>query len=319
MFAEILEDVQLPDMEMLLGCADHAYGEFGVLKGEGTPGRDLMITPRSLLSYHYMTKRQDWGVDDEVDRRLEDLWDLGKMAPTTKSVAQDFSNVSTSVAVFRGKANGGAAKWKEGASNLPLRAGDGNLTPRMAAAVLSKRRPDLLDAGFTDVSGMFEPQEKFQGALLREGFFRPQLTDEQQKQFETVLVIDGDTLPDRLPIQLSWGLPVVLVRNTVAQAGPEDRHLPDARDVKDEFWYPELVSWEHYVLATPETLEHVLETLHAQPELRRRIGEKGKAFFDEHLHVERLKCHARQVLTEYAARYQAHNKAEMVEISAAGF
>jgi len=130
---------------------------------------------------------------------------------------------------------------------------------------LAQRRPHLIDAGT-----IF-------------------LTDEQQMRFEVVICPDGHSLPDRLARQMAYGKAIVLIHPL---------------ESVNEYWYPELQPWVHYVPSSGADLEKTLDTLSKQPFLARQIGARGKQFVEERFTERRIRCYMYRLLEEYAARYQ---------------
>jgi len=146
-----------------------------------------------------------------------------------------------------------------------FRGRDTGLGFRQEIRNFSKLRPDLLDAGHSHLS------------------------DEQQMRFQAVVVIDGNSLADRLPRQMAYGIPVVLVHPLQSL---------------NEFWYHEMTPWEHYVPASVFDLELTLDTLQRDPNFAHQIGLNGKRFIEERLSERRLRCYMYRMLQEYAARFQ---------------
>jgi len=130
---------------------------------------------------------------------------------------------------------------------------------------LAQRRPDLIDAGTSF------------------------LTDEQQMRFEVVLTPDGHSLPDRLARQMAYGKAVVFIH-------------PQA--TANEFWYPEMQPWVHYVPSSVADLEKTLDTLQKDSFLARQIGARGKQFVEGRFSERRIRCYMYRLLEEYAARFQ---------------
>mmetsp|Transcript_2606 Transcript_2606/g.4770 ORF Transcript_2606/g.4770 Transcript_2606/m.4770 type:complete len:423 (-) Transcript_2606:119-1387(-) len=155
--------------------------------------------------------------------------------------------------------------------------------PRYFAANLSKRRPDILDAGFSNVIQGWDDAQ-----LKAEGFVKGFLSYGAQQCYSAVLVIDGNSVPDRLPEQLGWGLPVVFMRHY---------HV-------DEFWYPELTP-NRTVQASSENLEATLDELMNDEKRRVSIGSHGREYVEKRLTVDRLKCYLHQLLSEYGRRFSA--------------
>jgi len=259
---DLLSEVELPDMEFAVSLLDRSPGSAHVFKTEGDPGKDLLFIPRSL---------SDWG------RAARSLAEKYAREPCTRQHPQ---------AVFRGATTGGRHVWNASASDRPLRAFDGSQLPRFDVVALSNERPDLLDAGFTEVVQSNEPKFLKQ-SLHAQGMMRGFLSDDEQRCFAAAVVVDGNSMPDRFPRQLAYGVPVVLVHRQ-----------------SDEFWYKELRPGVHYLPATPGTLVEVLEKLRGKPELARCIGANGRRFLIDHLNENRLKCYLHRLLTEYSKRYK---------------
>jgi len=146
-----------------------------------------------------------------------------------------------------------------------FRGGDTGLGWRQQIRSLAQRRPDLIDANTSF------------------------LTDEQQMRFEVVLVPDGNSVSDRLARQMAYGKPVVLIH---------------PRKLFNEFWYPELQPWVHYVPSSGVDLETTLEILQKDPALAYQIGVRGKQFVEERFTERRMRCYMYRLLEEYAARFK---------------
>lgn len=270
MVADLLDEVELPDMQFLYNPMDGAErGDHGVLKREGSPGKDLLAISSSL---------SDWGahVQESASRTS---WNC-KEKPT-------------SFAVFRGTTTG---LW-----NLTCDSPTSETTckldeiccstcTRARVLLASRSRPDLLDAGITRVFGQYKVHSKTLTDVLRvNGLWKNFAMDEEQACYSAVLVVDGAALPDRLPRQLGYGVPTVFVHATAT----------------DEFWYPELTSGVNFMSASTENLTQVLETLRNNPDLGRRIGEEGRKFVLNNLSERRLRCYLYSLLTSYAKQYKS--------------
>jgi hypothetical protein len=263
---DILNEVDLPDMEFAMSIMDRSAGPSFVFKTEGTPGKDLLLVPRSLA---------DWG---HLPQRLA-AESMQKPCVHKKQTA-----------IFRGATTGGKHRWNANVSEQHLLDFNGEPLPRYQVVALSRSRPDLLDAGFTRVVQADMPQ-LFLESLKAQGMMRDVLSDDEQRCHAAVVVVDGNSLPDRLPRQLAYGVPVVFLHEQI-------RHQQF-----DEFWYNELRPGVDYVRATPDTLSAVLEKLRARPDVARCIGQNGRRFVMKHLSESRLKCYSHRLLSEYAKRY----------------
>merc|ERR1712083_930858 len=130
--------------------------------------------------------------------------------------------------------------------------------------------------------------------LQREGLMKPKLLDREQRCYAAVVVLDGNSLPDRLPYQLAYGIPLVFIRN-------EGRLDPPT----NEFWYDELQNGTNFLTATVDTLEATLERLPKLPDRGAEIGRNSAAFTRDRLSEDRLMCYATKALTMYGERYAA--------------
>jgi hypothetical protein len=265
----LLSEVDLPDMEFVVRAGDNTVGPLGALYSEGIVGEDLLLPGREFAD--------------------------GQRNGTTKSIRKGHQNCSVvhKGAVFRGQPSG--TDFGDQNDSLPLVDSLGLPSPRYEAVLLSKRRPDLLDAGF--YRGV--PDENILPNLAQQmrtgGLIKDSLNDEDQRCYEAIVVIDGASVADRLPNQLAYGIPLILVRNRQGRLG---------RRVNDEFYYPEMVDGVHYFSATPESLETVLEDVLALPAATRaEVGERGQQFVQDKLSDDRIRCYTYNLLTEYAARF----------------
>ena len=82
--------------------------------------------------------------------------------------------------------------------------------------------------------------------LMRErGMEGEPIPIDQQFQYDAILMIDGNVVPDRFAYQLAGGTSAIIKVDST----------------KVEYWYPNLVPWEHYipVKADLSDLEDVLD------------------------------------------------------------
>mmetsp|Transcript_123742 Transcript_123742/g.214508 ORF Transcript_123742/g.214508 Transcript_123742/m.214508 type:complete len:422 (+) Transcript_123742:51-1316(+) len=270
MIADLLEEVELPDMQFLYNPMDGAKrGDYGVLKREGRPGKDLLAISTSL---------PDWGAQVQ-ESASRPSWNC-RQKPR-------------SFAVFRGTTTG---LWNltcaSRTSHRPCKLDDICCSSCTRARVLlsARSRPDLLDAGIIRVFGQYKAHSKTLTDVLRvNGLWKNFAMDAEQACYSAVVVVDGDALPDRLPRQLGYGIPTVFVHASAT----------------DEFWYPELKSGANFLSASPENLTQVLEVLRNDPDLGRRIGEQGREFVLSSLSERRLRCYLYALLTSYAKKYKS--------------
>ena len=120
------------------------------------------------------------------------------------------------------------------------------------------------------------------------------LSDEDQRCYSAVVVTaEADSTADRLPRQLAFGIPTILVR-------------PAGMDHSEEFWYPNLQDRVNVFYATPDTLESVLQTvLEKDKKLGEEVGKAGRDFVDKTLAPDRVKCYLYEMLSKYSRFYSA--------------
>jgi hypothetical protein len=259
---KLLNEVHLPDMEFVVSLLDRSPGGLGVLKAEGQVGAELLLPSRSSLAVW-------WNNETNAHYKEDQARSCQKIKPG---------------AVFRGSTTGGKFVWDE-QHPLPLHGYRGGVLPRYRVVETSLKRPDLLDAGFTKVV-QSDNNLSHQEALKARGFMKDVLPSNVQKCYEAVVVVDGNTIPDRLPEQLAWGRPVVFVH---------DKQLPT------DFFYDEITPWLHYVPATPGNLEELLEALFESENkaMMDCIGRNGQEFVKRRLSETRLKCYTTRLLMGY--------------------
>lgn len=240
--------VLLPDLELVVSVLDGSPGPPGVLRTEGVPKKDLLLPGRAF----------------PFAEPHSSACNKGQLTPG---------------AVFRGSTTGGLWKWNE-THPLPLRNENG-ISTRYRIVELGRRRPELLNAGFSSVV-QSDDNEKFTDALGQQGFMASPLTDEEQKCFQAVIVPDGNSLPDRLIHQLLYGTPIIFIH---------EKHQ------ENEFWYPELIPWVHYVPSAADDLETTLDALLQHDAVMKCIGENGRRFVQMQLTPHRAECYMTRLLS----------------------
>jgi hypothetical protein len=270
---DLLREVELPDMEFAVSMLDGSPTrdpQVGVLKAEGIVGQDLLMIPRSMLF--------DWG---EQVRKLAAAY---KQTPCKHR---------KKMAVWRGATTGGANKFLNatGGKDFKLSGFSGGTLPRFQLVEFSRKHPELLDAAFTQAVQV-DRAEDFENYMTEHGFMKRRLDDDAQRCYSAAVVIDGNTGADRLPRQLAYGIPIVIIHNKTLTSG-------------DVYWYDELRAGVDYVPATQETLQQTLEKLLNDENLQKCIGENGRHYVETALTEGRMKCYMHTLLQEYAKRYRA--------------
>ena len=155
---------------------------------------------------------------------------------------------------------------------------------RRRAVLLSRRRPDLLDATFSERGGTGVPAAA--AAALPRGAANASayLTWEEAQAYRATLVLDGATLADRLPFLLFSGAAVLKQASPLREGfyrylEPYVNFVPVAADLSD--------------------LEAQLEWALANTSRLRAIADAGAALAMRHLSRRAQLCHWSQLLGAY--------------------
>jgi len=176
------------------------------------------------------------------------------------------------MAFFRGSTTGGlytSENWKN--------------FQRSKIVQVSLKRPDLLDARFTvntqaDAKAWEEMvAHNFTGAFVKQ--------EVDATNYKMVVVPDGNSVPDRLMSLLAANV-VVLKPSSV----------------NEEYWYRELVPWEHYIPFKQDVsdLESVLEEAIVNKSRLEYIARQSTLFVLERLNPSTVACYWGLLLHEYA-------------------
>ena len=260
----VLESYHLPDCD------------FVVHVGDGVPEHAFPLT---------LPNRSDLAVPVFV----QDGW-VGMnaiMAPSRSVVGgEDFSRVREAVfkhadhgsvrkAVWRGSTTGGLygpANWRE--------------FPRSKAVLLSLKRPDLLDARFSDLKAQAENPQVVD-AMTRNELQGSPISMHEQFQYQAILMIDGNTVPDRFAFQLSGGSSAII----------------KAASNRVEYWYPDLVPGEHIISVQSDLsdLEQVLESVMVNKSFLASVARKGSDFVIQRLRRENVACYWINLLKDFCS------------------
>ena len=187
-------------------------------------------------------------------------------------------------ALFRGSTTGGAALN-----------GTGHASSKRAKVVaFSLRHPELLDARFTTRGGVGAVQagagtSSLEAELLRRGMAERGafLTWYDALRYRAALVVDGNTVADRLPFVMASATAVIKVDSP-----------------RREAFYSLLRPYEHYVpvRADLSDLEAQLRWALANETRLHAIARNGAAFALRHLSRRATLCHWTSLLLVYATR-----------------
>ncbi|KAL1518865.1 hypothetical protein AB1Y20_003142 [Prymnesium parvum] len=164
---------------------------------------------------------------------------------------------------------------------------------RKRISVLSRRYPDLIDAGLVDYCGSLKVNKL-------EWPWDQQMVEEMRVEappsrrvpwsstctFRYLLNLDGNAAASRLASLLHTGSAVFFADSPFK-----------------EWWYPLLKPWVHYVPVDRSLRDLVerVEWANAHPDAVAAIGAAGAAFARQHLHKHAIACYWWQLLSEFAA------------------
>ena len=174
-------------------------------------------------------------------------------------------------AVWRGSTTGDAyteRNWRE--------------MPRSKAVLLSRKRPDLLDAGFTHLRAQADDAavRDMQQANMSMGY----LDYDQIFEYQALLSIDGNSVADRLP--------ALMVGSAVIKQDSD----------RIEFWYHDLKPFVHYIPVKHDmsNLEEVLDLALKNVTLIMQIARNSRELVLERLHPHCILCYWIQLLHMYS-------------------
>jgi hypothetical protein len=173
-------------------------------------------------------------------------------------------------AVWRGSTTGGnyaADSWQREA--------------RTKVVKLSRKRPDLLDASFVHI----KPTNDVFKRMLAEGLNGPSMATSEQREYAVIIVVDGNTVPDRLASQLLSGPAVVR---------QESFH--------HEYWYDDMKPWVHYIPVREDLadLEETLEKALTDEAMLANVSAAARSFVLKHLSPANIRGYWNDVLTLYS-------------------
>mmetsp|Transcript_1053 Transcript_1053/g.1767 ORF Transcript_1053/g.1767 Transcript_1053/m.1767 type:complete len:303 (-) Transcript_1053:50-958(-) len=264
---KLLEEVRMPDMEFLFNLGD---GIDQMLPAEIKPGVStgvpifspdknhvdfkVMLAPPRSFSFH-----KKWY-----------LW--GEFQPYNIPF-----HTKIRKAVFRGSTTGGI-----------YHDNDWFTYPRSKVVNLSLQRPDLVDARFT---GCVQCEGNVSARMEELGFINELsiLNMQQQAEYQMILVVDGNSVPDRYPQQLAWGSAILRQESRRA-----------------EFWYEDMKPWVHYIPFKNDVsdLESILAEAQKNVSRLEAIAKAGKNHVLRRLNHETVACYWVQLLERYSQLFQ---------------
>ncbi|XP_053947059.1 O-glucosyltransferase rumi-like [Anastrepha ludens] len=151
---------------------------------------------------------------------------------------------------------------------------------RDALVLLSRRRPDLVDAQYTRNQAWKSPKDTLNAEPAKEVLF------EEHCRFKYLFNFRGVAASFRFKH-------LFLCNSLVFHVGDE----------WNEFFYFALKPWVHYVplksYPTEQEIEKILEYFRDHDELAQEIAERGKQFIWKHLRMQDVECYWKKLLLEY--------------------
>jgi hypothetical protein len=146
---------------------------------------------------------------------------------------------------------------------------------------LARKRPNLLDASFVHIQLTSDVFKK----MLAEGLSGATLSPMEQQQYRVIIMVDGNTVPDRFAAQLLSGPAVVR---------QESAH--------HEYWSEELIPWVHYIPVREdlEDLEETLDRVLANATLLMSVSAAARNFVFDRLSPATIRRYWSEVLGLYS-------------------
>ncbi|XP_054733246.1 O-glucosyltransferase rumi-like [Anastrepha obliqua] len=175
-----------------------------------------------------------------------------------------------------------ASSKTDWSKKLPLGFFRGSRTSdeRDALVLLSRRRPDLVDAQYTRNQAWKSPKDTLNAEPAKEVLF------EEHCRFKYLFNFRGVAASFRFKH-------LFLCNSLVFHVGDE----------WNEFFYFALKPWVHYVplksYPSEQEIEKILEYFRDHDELAQEIAERGKQFIWKHLRMKDVECYWKKLLLEY--------------------
>lgn len=264
----LAEQVELPAVEFLVvledgfvSSADDWVPTFVQEKKIFSTG-GVFAPPRSVRSLFDLDPSMSYLYDSNVKR-------------ATQANEVPFK-LKQNKAFFRGSTTGGIytlTNWRQ--------------FQRSKIVQLSLKRPDLLDARFTGQAGTnpAKSDEVVWADMVASGFTGPHVDQAvDTARYKLAVVPDGNSVPDRLMSLLASNVVVV-----------------KPNSVNREYWYDELVPWQHYVPFREDTsdLEVVLQEALANVSRLEYIAAEASRFVLRRLNPSSTACYWALLLREY--------------------
>jgi hypothetical protein len=163
--------------------------------------------------------------------------------------------------------------------------------PRSKVVAASTAFPDLLDARFSDISQVREEQRtEITRIFQSEKMLGERMTYDEQMQYRMVVVVDGNSVPDRFAEQLAMGAAVLKV---------DSSHR--------EFWYGDAIPNVHYIPVARDVSDLAARVREAQlpenSEWVRGVAQRGSVFIRSRLSKDALGCYWVQLLKAYGSHF----------------
>lgn len=145
---------------------------------------------------------------------------------------------------------------------------------------ISKEHPELIDARFTNCQ--LDPTTCKE--IQRYGMMGDPLDHVQQLRFKMIVMVDGNSLPDRFAHQLASGSVIL------KQESPHE-----------EFWYKDAIPWVHYI-PVAEDLSNLVDRIRLGLEnqtLLQSISTNGRSFIIQKMTRRNIDCLWVQLLQTY--------------------
>ncbi|CAD6994429.1 unnamed protein product [Ceratitis capitata] len=168
---------------------------------------------------------------------------------------------------------------------------------RDALILLSRRRPDLVDAQYTKNQAWKSPKDTLNAEPAKEVQF------EDHCRYKYLFNFRGVAASFRLKH-------LFLCNSLVFHVGDE----------WNEFFYFALKPWVHYVpiksYPSAEEIESIIHFFQDNDDLAREISEHGKQFILDHLRMQDIECYWKKLLLEYQKliKFNVVSEEELVEV-----
>eukprot|EP00960_Hanusia_phi_P022176 656999-Hanusia_phi.AAC.3 len=257
---KLLQHVKIPDVDLVLHV------------GDGVPEH---AWPLETLTDKF-----------KVPVFVQDMWPSANaiLAPSRSSMSVEFQESLSRTSKVPWPKKIGKAVWRGSTTGALYTRANWRDQTRSKVVMLSRQRPDLLDAGFTNLKAQVDSDATMK-EMEHAGMAGKWLSHNDQFNYKAIVVVDGNVVPDRLPSQLNG-----------------DSAIIKQQSERIEHWYTSLKDGENVIFVKSDVsdLEQVLELALRNDTKLKNIAMNGRKLIQQVLSRQAVDCYWVQLLEMYS-------------------